>query len=38
MVSLMAMANEHEVMTETQLWRAVVARAIEELALETVAP
>lgn len=30
MVSLMAMANEREVMTETLLWRAVVARAIED--------
>jgi hypothetical protein len=30
MVNPMAMANEHEVMTETVLWRAVVARAIED--------
>jgi len=29
-VNLMAMANEHEVMTETLLWRAVVAKAIED--------
>jgi hypothetical protein len=29
-ISRMAMANEHEVMTETLLWRAVVARAIED--------
>jgi hypothetical protein len=30
MVNLIVMANEHEVMTETHLWRAVVARAIED--------
>jgi hypothetical protein len=30
MTRLMAIANDHEMMTETLLWRAVVARAIED--------
>ena len=30
MISLMTMTNKHEVITETLLWRAVVARAIED--------
>jgi hypothetical protein len=29
-IGLMAKANEHEVMADTLLWRAVVARAIED--------